>query len=79
MPIALFGALGYVVWSGGGAPSGTLGYIDLAACLPIIAGALVAAPLGVKLAHRTDAVRLKKAFGVLLVFVSLRMLYSAFV
>lgn len=73
VPIALSGALSYVL-----SPSatGSFGYLDLAALPGIIAGALVAAPLGVKFAHRVPATALKKAFGVLLVFVSARMLWG---
>ena len=39
--------------------------------------AVLLAPVGVRTAHRVPAAQLKRAFGVLLVFVSARMLYDA--
>lgn len=76
VPIALTGTLGYLS-SNPTYASGVLGYIDLYALFPIVLGALIAAPQGVKFAHRVPAQTLKRAFGVLLIFVSTRMLYSA--
>jgi uncharacterized membrane protein YfcA len=77
VPIALTGALGYFFLSPPVSASGLVGYIDAAAFLPIVLGALVAAPLGVKVAHRLPAAKLKRLFGVLLVFVSARMIITA--
>ena len=77
VPIALVGALGYYLSSIAARGPDDPAYIDFTAALPIIIGALLAAPLGVKTAHKLDPAVLKKAFGVLLVFVSLRILYSA--
>ena len=78
LPIALAGALGYMLWAPAGAPAGVLGWLDVDAFIPLVAGALVAAPMGVRFAHRVPAARLKQGFGVLLVVVSGRMLYSVF-
>ncbi len=78
VPIALTGALGYMLWAPAGAPAGALGWLDVYAFFPIVAGALVAAPMGVRFAHRVPAGRLRRGFGVLLVIVAGRMLYSVF-
>ena len=78
VPIALTGTLGYLL----GAPvlygNGLFGFIDLYAFVPIVLGALIAAPFGVKFAHKVAPAKLKRAFGVLLIFVSARMLYTVF-
>ncbi len=78
VPIALAGALGYVVSGWGQESAGwMLGWVYLPAFVAIMAAAILFAPLGVKVAHRTAPLPLRRAFGVLLIFVSLRMLYSA--
>jgi uncharacterized membrane protein YfcA len=76
VPIALTATLGYLLSAPTLINGPLLGYVDLSAFGPIVLGALIAAPLGVKLAHRVPAPKLKKGFGVLLIFVSARMLYS---
>jgi uncharacterized membrane protein YfcA len=76
VPIALTGTLGYLFAAQTPYQPGLLGYIHLYAFAPIILGTLIAAPLGVRAAHRVPAARLKRAFGALLIIVSLRMLYS---
>jgi uncharacterized membrane protein YfcA len=74
VPIAFVGALGYVLSSF----SGGTQYVNWIATVPIIIGALLTAPLGVRVAHRLPAAGLKRAFGVLLIFVSLRLLAGLF-
>lgn len=78
VPIALTGTLGYLLSAPASTPAGLLGYIDLYAFVPIVIGALIAAPMGVRVAHRVPAAQLKRAFGILLVFVAGRMLYTVF-
>ena len=80
VPIALAGAAGYAF----GAPmvSGVsgewmLGLIDLQSWFGITSGAIIAAPLGVKIAHRVPGDILKRVFGGFLLLVALRMLYSS--
>ncbi len=75
VPIALAGAVSYAFLNEAG--STTTGYVDLAAFVIITLFAVAAAPFGVKLAHRVQADRLKRYFGILLIFVSARMLYTA--
>ncbi|QEY24315.1 sulfite exporter TauE/SafE family protein [Neisseria animalis] len=76
-PIALAGALGYLVagWYVEGLPDGTLGFWYLPAVAILGATTVLFAPVGVKLAHRLPDKRLKQAFGCLLLFIALRMLW----
>lgn len=60
-----------------GAPPMTLGAVNLPAFLIVIAMTLLTAPLGAALAHRTDAMRLKRIFGGFLILVALNMLRKA--
>lgn len=78
VPIALAGALGYVI-SGWGLVDvqWMLGWVYLPAFAAIMAASMLLAPVGVKVAHRVAPLPLRWAFGVLLIFVSMRMLYSA--
>lgn len=59
------------------APPLTIGAINLVAFVLVIAMTLITAPWGAALAHRTDAGRLKRVFGVFLMLVALNMLRKA--
>ena len=56
-----------------------LGYVYLPSFIAIVLATVVTAPLGVWVAHRVAPLPLRRGFGVLLVLVSARMLYSAVV
>ncbi len=58
-------------------PPFNIGAVNLVAFVIVIAMTLLTAPLGVALAHRTDAVRLKRIFGAFLTLVALNMLRKA--
>ncbi len=77
LPLAAVGALSYGL-SEADIDTSTkmLGWIDLEAAVPIILGAIVAAPLGVRFAQRVPAITLKKIFAGALFLASLRMLAS---
>jgi uncharacterized membrane protein YfcA len=85
VPIALAGAIGYVVagWNASAQPttegsySWMFGYVYLPAFIAIVCTAVLTAPLGVKTAHKVEAGKLRRIFGGLLIIVALRMLYSA--
>ena len=59
-------------------PDYMLGYVHLPSFLAVVSGAVVAAPLGVRTAHRIQPHPLRRLFGVLLMLAALRMVYSAF-
>lgn len=76
--IAIPGTLGFV-WAGwqvGGLPPGSLGYVSLLGALLIIPTSVLAAPLGVRIAHGISRRKLELAFATFLVLVSLRFLLS---
>jgi uncharacterized membrane protein YfcA len=55
-------------------PPLTVGAVNLAAFAVVVAMTLVTAPLGVRLAHAADGVRLRRGFAVFLTLVALNML-----
>ena len=61
----------------GGRPPLTIGAVNLVAFALVIAMTLITAPWGAALAHRTDAARLKRLFGLFLILVALNMLRRA--
>lgn len=78
VPIALAGTLGYVsVGWGRDLGAGMAGYLYVPGFLAIVSAAVLMAPLGVRTAHAVAAQPLRRVFGVLLVIVASRMLYSA--
>ncbi len=76
LPIAVSGALGYVVMGYGRPelPSGAIGYVYLPALFGIAAASVLFAPLGARLAQTVSAVTLQRFFAVFLAAVGLRML-----
>jgi len=77
-PIALAGTLGYAQrgWADTQTYTWAAGYVYLPAFLIIVSATVLFAPLGVRTAHRISPQPLRRAFGVLLIFVSMRMFYS---
>ena len=73
VPIAAVGALGYMLLAPAPNQPGLVGYVDLQAFVFIVAGAVVAAPLGVRFAQRLPAATLKRVFATMLLAVALRM------
>ena len=67
MPIAVAGALGFIV-AGLGVESATggLGFIHLQALISIVVASVLFAPLGAKVAHQVDGKKLKKFFALFL-------------
>ena len=68
LPIALAGAIGYVVAGRGLAdvPWGAYGYLYLPALIPIAMFSVMTARYGAAAAHRLNVAQLKKAFALLL-------------
>lgn len=77
--IALPSAIGFLLLdiAPGSRPPLTIGAVNVPGFLIVIAMTLLTAPLGVKLAHATDAARLKRVFGGFLILVALNMLRKA--
>ena len=74
-PIALTNMVGYVISGWGQAPiAGAVGFVWLPAVAIICAFSIFMAPRGAALAHRWPVQKLKRAFAVLLYFVSISML-----
>lgn len=78
VPIATAGALGYVYtgWNADLGPA-LLGYLYLPAFAAIVLATVMTAPIGVRVAHRVAPLPLRRGFGLLLVVVAVRTLYSA--
>lgn len=71
-PIALAGSLSYLYtgWQHSLLPERALGFIYLPALTGIILSSVLFAPVGAKLAHSLDTVKLKKVFALLLVILA---------
>lgn len=78
LPIALMGALGYMLngYGAKGLPPGTWGYVYWPAALAMAAASSATAPLGARLAHRLPVVTLKRMFAVLVLALAFHMAYS---
>ena len=76
LPIALAGALGFVVTglNAAGRPDWSLGYVYGPALVGITLTSMLSAPLGAKLAHTLPTEMLKKVFAVFLTLVGVKML-----
>ncbi len=81
LPIALAGALGYLIngWGTAGLPIYTLGFIYWPAVLAMAAASLFSAPLGAKLAHTLPVATLKKLFAALIIALAVQMLRTVIV
>ncbi len=76
--IAIPGALGFIWagWAAAGLPPGSLGYVSLLGALAIIPTSVLAAPLGVRIAHGISRRTLELAFATFLMLVAVRFLLS---
>ena len=79
LAIALPGTVGYLLASPTAAvPPGSVGLVSIPALLLLAPAAVLAAPLGARVAHRLDRRRLAAAFGAFLLLVAARMFYRNF-
>ena len=72
--IAIPGTLGFI-WAGwgvAGTPPGSLGYVSLLSALIIVPVSVLAAPLGVRLAHGISRRNLERAFATFLAIIAVR-------
>ena len=79
-PIAVAGCIGYMLtaWGHAGLPDYSLGFIYLPALLGLVPASMLTAPLGVKLSHALPEKIMKRFVGVFILFMAVRMIYSAF-
>ena len=78
VPVAIIGTIGFVV-SGlrvATLPDWTLGFVLLPALAALVAGSLITAPLGARLAHRLPVATLKRVFAGLLYVLATKMALS---
>lgn len=79
LPIALVGALGFILAGYGvqALPAGSTGYVYWPAVMAISLFSVLSAPLGARLAHHLDPLRLKKLFAVFLAVLGLVMILKS--
>ena len=77
LPVALAGSLGYILagMQATDLPAYTAGYIYWPAFFGIILASIFTAPIGAKLAHKLPVKTLKRAFGVFLILLAVKMLF----
>lgn len=80
LPIAVAGALGYLVngWGHPGLPPLTAGFIYLPALVLVTVVSTLVAPFGARLAHRLPVATLKRVFAGVLVALVVKMLWGVF-
>lgn len=78
VPVAIVGAIGFVLagWGTPGLPQASLGFVLLPALAAIVAGSVVTAPIGARLAHRLPVASLKRVFALLLFVLATKMAVS---
>jgi len=78
--IAIPGTLGFIWagWHAAGLPSGSLGYVNLVGTVMIVPASVLAAPLGVRIAHGISRRKLELIFATFLALVALQFLISLF-
>ncbi|MES9868763.1 MAG: sulfite exporter TauE/SafE family protein [Sedimenticola sp.] len=76
LPIAVAGAIGFVVagWGAAGLPQWSSGYLFWPALLAVVSASVLFAPLGARLAHTLPVGTLKRVFSLLLLVIGLKML-----
>lgn len=76
--ISLSGSFGYILNGLSAEIPNAIGYVYLPALVPIAFACMIFAPLGVHVAHKVSSQNLRKAFGLLMYVVALRMVFEAF-
>ncbi|MGI9386723.1 MAG: TSUP family transporter, partial [Methyloligellaceae bacterium] len=76
--VAIPGALGFIWagWHAAGLPPGSVGFVNLLGAAIIIPASVLAAPLGVRLAHGISRRRLELAFATFMAAIALRFFSS---
>jgi uncharacterized protein len=79
-PIAATGTIGYIVTGMGSTslPAHSWGFVYLPALVGLVIASLVTAPLGVRAAHQTKPIHLRRIFALVLLLIATQMLFSLF-
>lgn len=78
VPVAVVGTAGYVFsgWHVAGLPALAVGFVHLPALAGIVAGSVLTAPFGARVAHRMPVATLRRVFAVLLYVLATKMLWT---
>lgn len=78
IPVAIVGSAGYVMsgWNIPGLPEDAMGFVSLIALAGLVAGSVVTAPMGARLAHRLPVLTLRRIFAGLLYILATKMLLT---
>ncbi|CAM3902551.1 sulfite exporter TauE/SafE family protein [Rheinheimera salexigens] len=76
--IAVFGSIGYVLagWQHYSLAQGFIGYIYLPVLAGIVTTSIFMAPVGARITQRLPLLAIKRVFGVFLILVSVKMMFS---
>ena len=74
--IAFFGTIGYIYRGTENDVPNSWGYVYLPATISIVTASILLAPFGVRIAHKLPSAPLRKAFGLLMIIVALRVVWS---
>lgn len=76
--IAVFGSIGYVLagWQHYSLAQGFIGYIYLPVLAGIVTTSIFMAPVGARITQRLPLLAIKRVFGVFLILVSIKMMFS---
>jgi len=79
--IAAIGSLGfvYIGFADNNLPPYSIGYLNIAAFLTIVATSVLTAPLGAKLSHSLPVPKIKRCFAIFMLLVATKMLFEAIV
>ncbi len=78
IPVTLIGTLGYIAagWRADDLPEYHLGFVFLPALVALVAGSIITAPMGARMAHRLPVTTLKRIFAVLMFLLATKMVVS---
>lgn len=78
VPVAMMGTIGFAIsgWNVPGLPPFALGFIHGPALAGIVAGSVLTAPIGARMAHRLPVATLRRVFACLLYVLAAKMLWT---
>lgn len=78
IPVAVIGTIGYIVsgWRVEALPSWAVGFVYLPALALLVAGSIVTAPIGARVAHKLPVLTLRRVFACLLYVLATKMVVT---